>query len=83
MVVRSPSERSPALLAPPLAGIEAADGCRCAGDTQAARFGCLECGTSCCSDCAMPLESVAYCRSCATTLLGATTVLQLGSFELY
>jgi hypothetical protein len=47
------------------------------------RFGCLECSAPCCEACAVHLEAVAYCRYCATTLLG-TTARPVGSaFELY
>jgi hypothetical protein len=84
MVGRSPSERRPAFQTAPLAEVEGvAYPCRCAGETPAAQFGCLDCGAACCSVCAIPLESVAYCRRCATALLGATATLKSGSFELY
>ncbi len=46
-------------------------------------LGCLDCGTACCSACAVPLESVTYCRRCAGSLLGATNVRAPGSFELH
>jgi hypothetical protein len=49
----------------------------------AARFGCLECGASCCAACAIALESVAYCRGCAVALLDVTVVPKSGSFELH
>jgi len=45
-------------------------------------LGCLECGTLCCLACAVSLESVTYCRGCAGSLLGTTTILAAGSFEL-
>ena len=45
-------------------------------------LGCIDCGTACCPSCAVPLESVTYCRSCARSLLGAGTVLAAGSFDL-
>ena len=81
---RYPSERRPALQTMPLVDFEGvAQRCRCAGDTPAAQFGCLDCGAPCCSACAVPLESVAYCRRCATELLGATAMPKSGSFELY
>jgi hypothetical protein len=84
MVARSPSERRPAFQTSPLADVEGvARHCRCAGDPPAAQFGCLDCGAPCCSTCAVPLESVAYCRRCATELLGATAMPKSGSFELY
>lgn len=47
------------------------------------RFGCLECGAACCTACAITLESVAYCRYCAATLLGTTVSPLGGQFELY
>jgi hypothetical protein len=34
-------------------------------------LGCLGCGAACCPACAVPLEAVAYCRTCARRLLGA------------
>jgi hypothetical protein len=84
MVGRSSSERRPAFQTAPLADIDGAvPDCRCAGDTPAAPFGCLECGAPCCPACAVSLESVAYCRPCATALLGGPTILKSGSFELY
>ncbi len=84
MVGRASSERRSAFQMAPLADIEdVAHACRCAGQTPAAQFGCLDCGAACCSACAIPLESVAYCRRCAMALLGATATLKSGSFELY
>jgi hypothetical protein len=68
----------------PLIGVvERIAPCRCAGDAAAARFGCLECGASCCAACAIALESVAYCRGCAVALLGVNGVPKSGSFELH
>jgi hypothetical protein len=49
----------------------------------AQRFGCLECAAPCCAACAITLESVAYCRYCATTLLGTTASPVGDAFELY
>ena len=49
----------------------------------AQRFGCLECGAACCAACAVTLESVAYCRFCATTLLGMTANPIGEALELY
>jgi hypothetical protein len=46
------------------------------------RLSCLDCGVTCCPGCAISLESVSYCRSCAETLLGATPVLAGAPFEL-
>ncbi len=59
--------------------------CSCAHDIDEAFYdlGCIECGTACCPSCAVPLESVTYCRSCARSLLGAGTVQAAGSFDLH
>src|SRR5512132_1568096 len=62
---------------------EVIERCRC-GDPVARgaeRFG-LECGGACCTACAITLESVAYCRYCAATLLGTTASPLGGQFEL-
>jgi hypothetical protein len=84
MIRRLPSERRAAFQSAPHVDLEGvADHCRCADDTPAARFGCIECGAPCCSECAVPLESVAYCRRCATALLGAAVLMKSGSFELH
>lgn len=58
--------------------------CRCGTEVQYAfhRWGCLECGAPCCPACAVQLESVSYCRRCARSLLGATTVQTGGPFDL-
>jgi hypothetical protein len=58
--------------------------CGCANDPGQAFYdlGCIDCGTACCPACAVPLESVTYCRSCARSLLGAGTVQAAGSFDL-
>jgi hypothetical protein len=84
MLGGSPSERMPVLESVPCADFEGvAHRCPCASDTPAARFGCIDCGAPCCSACAITLESVGYCRRCATALLGAAAMLNSGSFELY
>jgi len=59
--------------------------CRCGllVERGSERFGCLECGAACCTACAITLESVAYCRYCAATLLGTTARPLGGQFELY
>jgi hypothetical protein len=59
--------------------------CRCGVTVAdgAQRFGCLECGAPCCAACAITLESVAYCRFCASTLLGTTASPAGDAFELY
>ena len=81
---RSSAERKLAIDPAPVVDIrERIPECRCALEAGVIGFGCLECGASCCADCAIVLESVAYCRRCATAVLEATVVLQSGSFELY
>jgi len=59
--------------------------CGCGSERSYMRptLGCLECGTPCCSTCAVPLESATYCHRCAGSLLEATNVRAAGSFELY
>ena len=59
--------------------------CGCANDDDRAFYdlGCIDCGTACCPSCAVPLESVTYCRSCARALLDAGTVQATGSFDLH
>lgn len=42
----------------------------------------IDCGTACCPSCAVALESVSYCRSCARSLLGAGMIQAAGSFDL-
>jgi hypothetical protein len=46
-------------------------------------LGCLTCGASCCAACAIHLESVTYCASCARSLLEVATVRASGPFALY
>ena len=62
-----------------------AGNCDCGSERSHGRpmLGCLECGAPCCPACAVPLESVTYCRSCAESLLGATNVCAAGTFELH
>jgi hypothetical protein len=43
---------------------------------------CLECGAACCPMCAVGLESVTYCASCARSLLGGTEIRAADPFEL-
>ena len=57
--------------------------CNCRTEKSTYDLACIDCGASCCPTCAVPLESVTYCRSCARSLLGATTVQPAGSFELH
>jgi len=55
--------------------------CFCGVEPADHQFGCLECGGACCSVCAITLESAAYCRRCAATLLGSD-VEKPCSFEI-
>ena len=80
---RIPSARRSALRTAPLTGVEGLADCGCGRDGVAARFGCLDCGASCCAACAIALESVAYCRDCAVALLDPAVAPKSGSFELY
>lgn len=61
-------------------------GSRCGCGTEvnhASQYlGCIECGAACCPACAVPLESVTYCRGCAGSLLGVA-VRTNGDFELH
>ncbi len=59
--------------------------CACGREGSAATpvLGCLECGTACCPACAVPLESVTYCRRCARSLLEAAAIRPAGAFELH
>ncbi len=64
---------------------EVAERCSCgrAAPPVAQRFGCRECGYTCCSACAVTLESVAYCRHCATALLGTARLAVGATLELW
>lgn len=57
--------------------------CNCPNDKGAYDLACIDCGATCCPSCAVPLESVTYCRNCARSLLGAPTVQAAGSFDLH
>ncbi len=61
-------------------------GGRCGCGTQVRyafhELGCIECGAPCCPSCAVSLESVSYCRGCAGSLLGVTTVRAAGAWDL-
>lgn len=46
-------------------------------------LGCLACGTSCCAACAIDLESVPYCPSCARSLLETPIVRASAPFVIY
>jgi len=62
-------------------------GIRCAVGSQESAgspaLACLDCGAACCPACAVPLESVTYCRRCAASLLEATAVRAAGGFDLH
>lgn len=55
----------------------------CCGLDTTTPLGCLGCGASCCAACAIHLESVTYCASCARSLLEVTTVRAGEPFALY
>jgi hypothetical protein len=55
--------------------------CRCGSHREGVQLGCVECGAACCPDCAIHLESTAYCSDCAAALLG-TAGVHGGTFEL-
>jgi hypothetical protein len=60
---------------------------QCGCDTDERTFsqslGCLDCGSACCPECAISLESVTYCRTCAAALLDTATVRAASTFELH
>jgi hypothetical protein len=58
--------------------------CSCGNrvDFSFQRLSCIDCGASCCPSCAVALESVSYCRGCATSLLGAAPA-ECDGFDLY
>jgi len=45
-------------------------------------FACFDCGSACCPECAISLESATYCRDCAASLLETATVRAGSTFEL-
>jgi hypothetical protein len=59
--------------------------CSCSPDerTYVHSLGCVDCGSACCPECAISLESVTYCRSCAAALLDTATVWTGTGFDLY
>lgn len=59
--------------------------CQCGSnvDHGCQHFGCIECGATCCAGCAVSLESVLYCASCAGSLLESTAVRIGGPFDLH
>jgi hypothetical protein len=60
---------------------------QCSCDTDARTFphslGCLDCGSACCPECAISLESATYCRTCAAALLETTSVRAGATFDLH
>jgi len=58
--------------------------CECGNQVQYSfqSLGCQDCGGAVCPKCAVPLESVSYCRSCAGDLLGTTVETSDDPFEL-
>lgn len=52
------------------------DQCLCGRElrSEAERLACIDCGAGCCPACAIHLESTAYCRTCAGSLLGTPFV---------
>jgi len=46
-------------------------------------FGCIDCGSACCPECAISIESATYCRTCAAALLETATVRAGSTFELH
>ena len=59
--------------------------CSCDTDDQvfAASLACFDCGSGCCPECAISLESVTYCQTCAAALLDADTVRAGATFDLH
>ena len=59
--------------------------CNCGTEERplAQTLGCLDCGSACCPECAISLESVTYCRTCAAALLDAVTVRAGATFDLH
>jgi hypothetical protein len=59
-------------------------GCGCGTEMSNSfhSLGCLECGAGLCPSCAISLESVTYCASCAAELLGTRHVRAGSPFEL-
>ena len=46
-------------------------------------FGCVDCGSACCPECAISIESSTFCRTCAAALLETGTVRAGATFELH
>jgi hypothetical protein len=56
--------------------------CQCGSQVKSfERLGCADCGGTLCPRCAVPLESVGYCRNCAGELLGSDAVESSAPFE--
>lgn len=45
-------------------------------------FACVDCGSACCPECAISLESATYCHACAAALLDSANVRAGSTFEL-
>ncbi len=58
--------------------------CGCGSEVNHAfqRMGCFDCGDGVCPSCAVTLESVSYCRTCAGRLLETRAVESEGRFDL-
>jgi hypothetical protein len=58
--------------------------CNCGTDQIPGHsLGCLDCGSACCPECAISVESVTYCRSCAAALLETAIVRAGATFDLH
>ena len=69
---------------PQRGGAENAMTTPCACGTPAREpLACQECGGACCAACAVSLESVPYCRSCASALLESSAPRGAGAFILH
>ena len=58
-------------------------GCGHEAPSELALFGCFDCGTTCCRDCTIHLESATYCHACAGSLLDTAAVRSAEPFELH
>ena len=58
--------------------------CQCGSEMKHSfeGMGCADCGGAVCPRCAVPLESVGYCRDCAGVLLGSAEVAPSAPFEI-
>ena len=59
--------------------------CGCGTDDRlfTRSLGCFDCGSACCPECAISVESITYCQSCAAALLDTATVRAGATFELH